>query len=132
MAVSDIVQTEGALATWIANSSVLTAFIIILHQFFIVQPFSQAAWLPTNARVYLIALFAFISILFCILAIYPYVVRVLYFVSPEGTDKPEDEGVAPLMERVHLILLLIVAIMFLIAQITVAYMVVYDAFKRAA
>jgi hypothetical protein len=128
--VQDVVVVEGALASWVANSSILTTFIILLHQFFVVQRLEPPRIMPLDSKIYLITLFACMSVAFCVLAIYPYAIRILFLIHKEEKTGTEDDGVKPAMERVHLILLLVTAGLFMLGQLLVAWFVVNDAFRR--
>ncbi len=132
MALQDVLVVEGALSQWLTNSSMITTFIILLHQFFIVQPIIVPASMPTISKAYIMLLFATISIIYCVIALYPYVMRITYLVTQEDRLKLNDDGFKPTFERIHLLILTISTIFFLIGQGWIAWYVMNDAFERDA
>jgi hypothetical protein len=130
MALQDVLVVEGALSQWITNSSMITTFIVLLHQFFVVQPIIVPASMPTISKAYIMLLFAVISIVYCVIALYPYVMRITYIVAQEDRLKLNDDGFKPSFERMHLLILIIITVFFLIGQAWIAWYVMNDAFER--
>ena len=115
-----ITSVEQTLGQWIANCTILMTLLVIVSQFWLNEKDHDLSDYQKKAVVVVVTS---VSVMFCVNAIWPYVVRLWALCSDA------EAGMAAWMEWVHLALVSLTAVVFTLLQVFMG-IVIYKGITR--